>query len=280
VRRLVNEARNEFPEALGVSAFWSATPVLESFPRGRRVYAVSDVDSVRESRGPGADARIARAERQALGRVDLALTLSDEDRVDALELLAGQPAPEFGRCPVSISIPDSPLPAAPDGDLLLYGHWEAAFNRDGLRWFLNEIWPTLRDHSSEPRLRIVGKGTPESIDDPRVTWVGYADDLQVELARAKAVLIPLRYASGVRYRLLESFAHARCVLATEVAARSSGATPDLHYLEVGDGASWVSALDRLDPSLGIDAFDWVTKNHSRAGLAERWSRALAPVLPI
>lgn len=105
VRDLVARARVEFPEALGVAAYWSATPVLESFPRGGRVYAVSDIDSERERRGPGADARVAVSERNALGRVDLALTLSDEDRSDALALLGGRPAPLFGRCPVSIEIP-------------------------------------------------------------------------------------------------------------------------------------------------------------------------------
>lgn len=279
VRDLVARARVEFPEALGVAAYWSATPVLESFPRGGRVYAVSDIDSERERRGPGADARVAVSERNALGRVDLALTLSDEDRSDALALLGGRPAPLFGRCPVSIEIPPVPLEPAPGGELLLYGHWAAPFNRDGLRWFLAEIWPRLREHPSAPRLRVVGKGAPEPIDDPRVTWVGYVGDLAREFARARAVLIPLRYASGLRYRLLESFAHARCVLATPVAAQGSGAQPDRHYLEVDDAESWLAALDRLDPSLGIDAYDWVTKNHSRAGLAKRWARALAPVLP-
>ncbi|RKZ15760.1 hypothetical protein DRQ53_08110, partial [bacterium] len=257
----------------------SATPVLEGFGVGQRVYAVSDVDSAREGRGPGSDARVAAAERRAFQRVDLALTLSDEDREDAMALLAGGLAPRFGRCPISIEVPPAPLPAVPDGDLLLYGHWEAPFNRDGLRWFLRDIWPALREHPSAPRLRIVGKGAPEPIDDDRVIWAGFVDDLQAELAAARAVLIPLRYASGLRYRLLESFAHARCVLATEVAARGSGAVAGEHYLQVDDAASWSSALDRLDPSLASNAYDWVNANHSRAGLAGRWSSALAPVLP-
>jgi hypothetical protein len=280
VRRLVAQTRKKSPGAFGVAAYWSATPVLSQFPEGRRIYAVSDIDSVREARGQKKDraaGRVADAERRALGRADLALTLSEEDREDALLLLDGAPAPEFGRCPVSIQIPEQPLAAPNDGDLLLYGHWEAPFNRDGLRWFLREIWPQLREHSSAPRLRIVGKGDPEPLDDPRATWVGFVDDLETEFTRARAILIPLRYASGLRYRLLESFAHARCVLATEVAARGSGAVAGRHYLEVSDAVSWLTALDRLDGALAGDAFNWVTRNHSRAGLTERWTRALAPV---
>lgn len=281
VRGAVRAALAASPGAVGVSAYWSATPVLEDFAPGRRVYVVSDIDSVRESRGPGSfdpDGRVAAAERRALGRVDLALTLSDEDREDALALMAGRPAPRFGRCPVSIEIPPEPLPFNPSGDLLVYGHWEAPFNRDGLQWFLSAIWPTLREHPSAPRLRIVGRGERIAVDDERVTWVGYVHDLGAELSAARAVLIPLRYASGLRYRLLESFAHARCVLATAVAARGSGARAGEQYLEVGDAASWSAALDRVSPSLAIDAYRWVFENHSRAGLAERWSRALTPVL--
>jgi hypothetical protein len=280
VRRLVAQARGEAPRAIGVSVYWSATPVLETFSDGRRVYAVSDIDSIRESRGPrAADLRVAESERRALQRADLALLLSEQDRADALELLAGSYAPRFGRCPVSIEIPAAPPPQAAGGALLVYGHWEAAFNRDGLRWFLHEIWPKLRAHPSKPRLRIAGAGDPEAVADERVEWVGFVPDLQAELARSRAVLIPLRYASGLRYRLLESCAHARCVLATEVAARGSGAVDGEHYLKVSDPASWAAALDRLDPSLAKRAYEWVCQEHSRAGLADRWARALAPVLP-
>jgi hypothetical protein len=277
----VDQARAASPEAIGVAVYWSATPALEGFAPGRRVYAVSDIDSVRESRGPGSvSGRVADAERRALGRVDLALTLSDEDREDALELLGGASAPEFGRCPVSIEIPGVRLSQVEDGALLLYGHWEAAFNRDGLRWFLREVWPVMRDHVSQPRLRIVGKGDAEPIPDDRVEWAGYVEDLAGEFTRARAVLIPLRYASGLRYRLLESFAYSRCVIATDVAARGSGAEPGRHYLQADEPAEWLGALDRLDPALAIDAYDWVTKNHSRAGLADRWERALVPVIPV
>ena len=60
---------------------------------------------------------------------------------------------------------------------------------------------------------------------------------------------------------------------------------DHRYLNEIDGlanptsevlARWI--WHRLEPTLAIDAYDWVTKNHSRAGLADRWELALAPVL--
>mgnify|MGYP000096073861 CR=1 FL=1 len=128
--------------------------------------------------------------------------LSEEDREDALALLGGATAPVFGRCPVSIEIPSVVRTELPDGDLLLYGHWEAPFNRDGLKWFLYEVWPVLRDHPSQPSLRIVGRGIPEQPADDRIIPAGFAEDLSAEFARARAVLIPLRYASGMRYRLI------------------------------------------------------------------------------
>jgi hypothetical protein len=279
VRRLVEEARLEHPGAIGVSVFWSATPVLEYFDPGRRVYAVSDVDSARESRGSSPLPRkVVESERRAFARADLALMLSEEDRADAVELLAGRPGPTFGRCPVSIEVPSEPPPLAPEGDLLLYGYWDAPFNRDGLQWFLREIWPTLRQHPGAPRLRIVGRGRPEQLDDPQVEWVGFVEDLSAEIASCRAVLIPLRRASGIRYRLLESFGYARPVIATAEAARGSGAEPGRHYLLAEDALQWRSALDRLDTRVGIDAREWVLKNHSRMGLADRWATALAPLL--
>jgi len=86
-RELVADTRAEFPDAVGGAVYWSGTPVLDQFEPGRRLYAVSDFDSVRESRGPGADERVAAAERRALARTDLALLLSEQDRTDAMALL-------------------------------------------------------------------------------------------------------------------------------------------------------------------------------------------------
>ena len=279
VRRLVDAAREEFPDAVGAAAYWSATPVLERFAAGRRVYVVSDIDSMRERRGGGrVPGRVAAAERRALARVDLALMLSEEDREDALALLGGAKPPTFGRCPVSIEIPSVVRTELPHGDMLLYGHWEAPFNRDGLKWFLDEVWPVLRDHPDQPRLRLVGKGIPDLPADERIVPVGFVDDLAAEIARARAVLSPLRYASGMRYRLLESFAHGKCVIATTVAARGSGAEPGRHFLEADTPAAWLAALDRIDAAVAIDARRWVANNYSRERLAERWAAALSPVL--
>ena len=83
----------------------------------------------------------------------------------------------------------------------------------------NEAQTTLR------RIRLVGVSNPalSSLGDrPGVTIVGQVPDIEVELARADLVVVPLRFGSGTRLKVLEAFAQRVPVVSTTLGAEGLG----------------------------------------------------------
>jgi hypothetical protein len=77
--------------------------------------------------------------------------------------------------PNGVNLPSQTLPADSDGRTLLclatYGHWP---NVDGLRFFVDTIFPLIRKKIVDARLVVVGKHTPPelyALHDGKTIWV-------------------------------------------------------------------------------------------------------------
>ena len=111
-------------------------------------------------------------------------------------------------------------------------------NIDAARWLAPEVGPALRALVPDAEIRLVGEHPPElaALDDrPRFTVAGRVPDIATELARADVVVVPVRYGSGTRLKILEAFAHRMPVVSTTLGAEGLGAEDGVHLL-LGDTA--------------------------------------------
>lgn len=94
-------------------------------------------------------------------------------------------------------------------------------NKEGLAWFLDEIWPDIEKLNSELRFYIAGKNMqPEffEYDSENLVVEGEIFDA-VEFINSKAIMIvPLLSGSGMRVKIIEGMAMRKCVIATSMAA--------------------------------------------------------------
>jgi glycosyltransferase involved in cell wall biosynthesis len=94
-------------------------------------------------------------------------------------------------------------------------------NREGIEWFLSEVWPDIEELNSELRFYIAGKNMPKHLfnyDSDNVVVEGQVFDA-VEFMNSKAIMIvPLLSGSGMRVKILEGMAMSKCVIATTIAA--------------------------------------------------------------
>ncbi len=260
MRELVSQEIHRHPESVMVGAYWFQAPAVRLGPEGRRVLVLADLEyySLSEKLGrdpegplPSSAERVRRAEKEALMSCDALLCITEVDRGLAQRALHDIPYalhPRLGLWPAVIPVPEQvpPLRVRPKDEAqrwLVYGHWSAEFNRDGLLHFMSQVWPALqRGLSPAPRLRIAGGGLDANLrkvlEGPGVELVGWLEDLEPELAACDAVVVPLEYAGGLRYRMLEAMAAGRPVICTPVAARGSEALPEKHYLEAETAADW------------------------------------------
>ncbi len=110
-----------------------------------------------------------------------------------------------------------PLP----NTLCFLGSLEWQPNTQGLRWFLDEVWPMVYQANPNLSFHIAGKNPPEEWQNLReegVVMHGMVPDAQAFLAKYELMVVPLLSGSGMRLKLIEAMAMQKCIVSTSVGA--------------------------------------------------------------
>lgn len=113
-------------------------------------------------------------------------------------------------------------------------------NRQGLEWFIKDIWPT-RETTSE--LHLWGLGS-EIFDAPEdgVFGHGFADSIEEVWRSCDIVLVPTLSGGGVNIKLCEALANGKPVLATPKALRGLPVLDDPAVRVCRSPDDWAKAL--------------------------------------
>jgi glycosyltransferase involved in cell wall biosynthesis len=156
-------------------------------------------------------------------------------------------------------------------------------NIEAARWLAREVAPRVRDRVADLAVRLVGEHGPEVEDlhdPPRVSVVGWVPNMAAELARADLVVVPVRYGSGTRVKILEAFAQRIPVVSTSVGAEGIGGVDGVHLLVGDDAPALAEACARLltEPELRrsvADAAHGLFEERFRSEVIEEMVAALA-----
>lgn len=128
--------------------------------------------------------------------------------------------------------------------LLMQGSLKYGPNADAARWLVGEILPLIRVEIPQVRVRLVGDPDDTVVklhDPPRVTVAGRVPSMVPELAQADLVVVPIRYGSGTRVKILESFAHRIPVVSTVVGAEGLDVEDGRQLLMADDASTFAKA---------------------------------------
>jgi glycosyltransferase involved in cell wall biosynthesis len=95
-------------------------------------------------------------------------------------------------------------------------------NADGIRWFVREVFPMIKQRIPDVSLTITGRNPPADFlqlpqeSDGAIQVTGYAPQLLPLLKQAALMVVPVRAGSGMRVRILEAFAYGMPVVTTTV----------------------------------------------------------------
>ena len=149
-----------------------------------------------------------------------------------------------------------PRPPRPVGDpagnrppvVLFQAHLVYPPNIDAAEWLASAIAPLIRDEVPATELRLVGRPGMNVRQLHRsgvFTVVGQVDSMEDELARATVAVVPIRYGSGTRIKILESFAHRIPVVSTTLGAEGLDVEDGVHLLLADEPQSFAKATARL-----------------------------------
>jgi glycosyltransferase involved in cell wall biosynthesis len=96
-------------------------------------------------------------------------------------------------------------------------------NIDGMRFFVHEVLPSIRQRRPECTLSIVGRTPTEEVialgrNDPRITVTGTVPDVRPYLWGSRIAVVPLRIGGGTRLKIYEAMAAGIPVVSTTVGA--------------------------------------------------------------
>jgi glycosyltransferase involved in cell wall biosynthesis len=214
--------------------------------------------------------RVLEAERRVWAGVDGVAAIS--------AAVAGACAAE-GRPTADIPVAVDPALAErtpPARDVHYLGDMAWAPNREGMRWFLRDVWPEVRDRHPSVELHVGGRGSGRlSARGAGVVAHGVVADSAAFHDAHGIMVAPVRQGSGLRVKVLEAMARGRPVVSTTLGADGIGARHGEEILLADGPDAFAGAVRRLldDPAaaadLGQRAAAFAARRFSRASVSRR-----------
>jgi glycosyltransferase involved in cell wall biosynthesis len=162
-------------------------------------------------------------------------------------------------------------------------------NKDGLQYFLNDIWPLIRERRPDVRFWIVGAGpVPAMLEEESlpegVEVFASVEDVRPFLAASDVAVVPLRLGSGTRLKILEALAAHRPVVSTALGAEGLDLKPGRDLVIADSAAAFADAvlalLERPDEAgqLATHGREAVRRVYSWSAIATTFQALLHDVM--
>ena len=135
-------------------------------------------------------------------------------------------------------------------EILLLGSLDWYPNADSLNYFIQKIFPIVRERRPEAKLRVVGRRPAQSLKKrcskiPGVEFVGEVEHVNDHLARATVVVVPLRIGGGSRLKILEALAAGKAVVSTSIGAEGLELVSGEHLIIADSPSEFATSVERL-----------------------------------
>ncbi|HTR22509.1 MAG TPA: glycosyltransferase family 4 protein [Terriglobales bacterium] len=129
-------------------------------------------------------------------------------------------------------------------------------NREGLQWFIREIWPGIKRQMPTLSLRLVGRGSDSGVAKlgPDIVGLGWVEDPGNEIASWSVMIVPIKVGGGTRVKVAEGFARKCPIVATKLGAFGYGVQNGEEILLADRAEDFASSCLRVlkNPKLGED----------------------------
>lgn len=195
-------------------------------------------------------------EKKVCARFDMTLSVSLEDKqvlesqfgAGCVRLLENGVDVDYFS-PVTKHLQDQPK------KLVFVGAMDWLPNSDGIKYFVKEVLPIIRQDFPGIKLDVVGKDPPQDIlqlsdmDGIRVT--GTVDDVRPYVHDSHLYVVPLRFGGGSRLKILEAFSMGKPVVSTSLGCEGIECVNGKDLLVADNPADFAASVVRLlnDPKL-------------------------------
>ena len=232
--------------------------------------------------------KVRREERAAWRHAAACLVHSDREREILLRHVPGKPtAVVTNGVHLDEFRPDA---EPPDQNAIVFtGAMNYRPNADAVLFFVHQVLPLVLQDKPNARFYAVGVGPSTDLmrlAGPNVVVTGRVPDVRPYLRRASVYVMPIRFGSGTRFKVVEALAVGKAVVSTTLGCEGHDSMrPGVHFLAADDAATFaretVRVLDdhALASELGRAGRELVAREYSWPALLSRVDEFLSAVGP-
>lgn len=159
-------------------------------------------------------------------------------------------------------------------NLLFVGNFTYFPNRDGLKFFMDNIWPRIDKKSVS--LTVLGRGVEKLnfLPNETIEKIEYIDNIDKVYRSADIFVSPIRYGGGTNFKVLEAMASGLPVVALSEKIEGLNGKNNENILIAKDEQGFVESLQRLiedsdlRKKIGKNARTFVRENYSWKDIGE------------
>lgn len=193
--------------------------------------------------------KLRRLERNIFRQVDLGIVVSELDK-GILQKLC--PEGNFLVVENGVDLDKFKPSVKPqeDNKLLWLGGFDQYPNRQGILFFLRNIYPLVKKEVPSVRIDILGGGVTEElmkfvISDSSINFTGYVEDPLPYIHGATVFVAPILTGGGTKLKVLEAMAAGKAIVSTTVGCEGIDGIHGHHYLIADEEHGFAKAVVRL-----------------------------------
>jgi polysaccharide biosynthesis protein PslH len=193
--------------------------------------------------------KLKQLESRVFSELDLGIAVSEPDR-QHLERLCpkGRFVVVENGVDVRAFVPDQNL-VEPNA-LVWVGGFHHSPNCEAVRFFLDEIYPRIKQEKAEIMFYVVGSGVPDwlrrrATSDPSIVLTGYVDDPLPYIQRATVFVAPILSGGGTKLKVLEAMAVGKAIVSTSIGVEGIEGKDQEHFMVADRPEAFSSAVASL-----------------------------------
>lgn len=178
--------------------------------------------------------KLKRLETQLFKQIDLGVAVSEQDKAELEKICPGAvfKVVENG---VDTELFEPGPQIIEENTLLWIGGFGYYPNKEGIYYFLSEIYPKIKVKAPGVKLKVVGGGVTERLrayaaDDASIEILGFVESPLPYLQKAGVFVAPLLSGGGTKLKVLEAMSVGKAIVSTSVGVEGIEGADNEHYL--------------------------------------------------
>ncbi len=217
--------------------------------------------------------KLKRLEGRIFHQVDLGVAVSNVDRSILSRL-----CPEANVCVVANGVDAEEFEPSHgkerEGSLVWVGGFDNYPNREGIDFFFDEVYSSIKDRVPQVQIDVIGGGVTPTLRgraaaDSSIQIHGYVNDPVPYIQSAAVFIVPILSGSGTRLKLLEAMATGKAIVTTTIGCEGIEGEHGVHYLVADDPGLFAESvgillsdtalrekLGKNARQLAVEKYDW------------------------